>query len=193
MKNILITLFYISLFLFNVTPVFAQEGKTCNDTSDCQDPLPAYCQSGQVWQATGASCNPDKHICQYNHGPAAAGVGQGLSCYGNRPTNGFENVFGTITAPAPLKNIVAKGKDESGGALGAFLNNLLAILFSLVGFIFLFMIVFGAFQWITAGADKEAVAKSRARITNAVIGIVILSLAFFLTRFVGELLGFHWF
>lgn len=50
------------------------------------------------------------------------------------------------------------------------------ISFAFIGgtIIFFFMIVMGAIQWITGGGDKQALENAKGKITNAVIGIVIL-------------------
>jgi hypothetical protein len=40
--------------------------------------------------------------------------------------------------------------------------------------IFFFVLIMGAIQWITGGGDKQALEGARGKITNAVIGIVIL-------------------
>ncbi len=39
---------------------------------------------------------------------------------------------------------------------------------------FLFNIIMGATQWISSGGDKQAVEAARSKITNAIIGMVIL-------------------
>lgn len=40
--------------------------------------------------------------------------------------------------------------------------------------IFFFMLVVGAIAWISSGGDKQALEAARSRITNALIGIIIL-------------------
>lgn len=40
--------------------------------------------------------------------------------------------------------------------------------------IFFFMLAIGAIQWITSGGDKQALEAARGRISNALIGIIIL-------------------
>jgi hypothetical protein len=102
-----------------------------------------------------------------------------------------KDVIGTINAPIELRGFLS---DPTGvGGLNFFLTNVLILIYTVSGIAVLFMIVYAAFQWITAGGDKEAVAKARARITNAIIGLVILSLAFVLTNTIGKFLGFRFF
>ena len=54
------------------------------------------------------------------------------------------------------------------------LTRLIGIAFVIGAIIFFFMLVIGGIQWITSGGDKEAVIQARGRITNALIGLVIL-------------------
>jgi hypothetical protein len=48
--------------------------------------------------------------------------------------------------------------------------------------IFLFMLIIGAIQWISSGGDKQALEGARTRISNALIGIVILFATFAIIR-----------
>lgn len=40
--------------------------------------------------------------------------------------------------------------------------------------IFFAMLIMGAIQWISSGGDKEGLSSARGKITNAIIGIIIL-------------------
>ncbi len=105
----------------------------------------------------------------------------------------FEKTFGKVTPPKELQPLINQGGDDSGKAIGAFLNNVINLIFVFAVFIFLFMIVQAAINWIMSGGDKEAIGKARSRIINAIIGLIILATAYFFTNFVGQVLGFKWF
>ncbi len=69
---------------------------------------------------------------------------------------------------------------------GTVISNIVVIIF-VVGIIaVLFMLVIGAFNWITSGGDKEAVGKARQRIINALIGLLVLALAFLVAKVAGQ-------
>lgn len=85
----------------------------------------------------------------------------------------------TIT---PQKGI---GFATIGDAIGNFLTIALAVAVLVV----LVMLIIGAYEWITSGGDKEAVAKARNRIINALIGLVILAIAFALAKLAGQITG----
>lgn len=74
--------------------------------------------------------------------------------------------------------------------LGTFITNIIQLAFVIALIVVLVMLVWGAFQWIVSGGDKEAVGSARGRIINALVGLAILAVAFALFRFAGQFLGF---
>ena len=84
-----------------------------------------------------------------------------------------------FAAPSP---IVIKEPEEGYKDLGAFVNNVLTLAFGIALLVVLVMLIWGAFEWITSGGDKEAVGKARGRIINALIGLAVLAIAFALAR-----------
>lgn len=74
--------------------------------------------------------------------------------------------------------------------LGNFINNILILAFGIAILVVLFMLVWGAFEWITSGGEKDAVGEARRRIINALIGLAILSVTFALARVAAQFLGF---
>jgi hypothetical protein len=55
-----------------------------------------------------------------------------------------------------------------------FISGLIGLAFVAGAVIFFFVLILGAIQWISAGGDKQALEGARSKITNAVIGIIIL-------------------
>ena len=74
--------------------------------------------------------------------------------------------------------------------LGSFITNILTLAFSIAVLVVLVMLIWGAFEWIVSGGDKEAVGKARNRIVNALIGIAVLAVAFALAKVASTFLGF---
>ncbi len=73
--------------------------------------------------------------------------------------------------------------------LGKFITNIITIAFSLAVLAVLVMLIYGSFEWIVSGGDKEAVGKARGRIINALIGLAVLSVAFALATLGTQILG----
>lgn len=101
-------------------------------------------------------------------------------------------VFGTIRAPQELIPFITQGGSGAGG-ISLFLNNLITLIYSIAAVIFLFMFIWGAFEWITSGGEKERVANAQKRITHALIGVVLFAVAFAVISVVGIFTGFEFF
>ena len=55
--------------------------------------------------------------------------------------------------------------------------------------IFFFIMITGAIQWITSGGDKAAIEGARGKITNAIVGVVILLSLFALLKVIQDFFG----
>lgn len=73
--------------------------------------------------------------------------------------------------------------------LGAFIGNIMSIAFILAIILVLIMLIWGAFEWIASGGDKENVGKARNRIINALIGLAVLAVAFALATVGAQIIG----
>lgn len=80
------------------------------------------------------------------------------------------------------------GIDPISTPVNTIFSNAIKIIFIVAILAVLVMLIWGAFQWITSGGDKEAVGNARKRITHALIGLAILALAFVILFVVGNIL-----
>lgn len=71
--------------------------------------------------------------------------------------------------------------------VGLVISNLLTIILIVGVIAVLFMLAIGGFEWVTSGGDKDRVAQARGKIVNAIIGLIILSLAFLLASTLGSI------
>ncbi len=55
--------------------------------------------------------------------------------------------------------------------------------------VFFFMLLIGAIQWISSGGDKAATETAKGRITNAIVGLVILLSLFAITQLLEAFFG----
>jgi hypothetical protein len=81
------------------------------------------------------------------------------------------------------------GVDPNQRSVGDVISNALMIVFIAAGLAVLIYLIIGAFKWITSGGDKDAIGKARGTIVNALIGLAILALAFFITVLFGQILN----
>lgn len=82
-----------------------------------------------------------------------------------------------------------KSPEESGSVFTSFLSGAIGLMtvIALIWFIFNFMI--GAIGIMTAGGDKAKVESSRAKITQGIIGIVLVIGAIFFIQLFASLIG----
>ncbi|MDO8269965.1 MAG: hypothetical protein Q7T54_04835 [Candidatus Levybacteria bacterium] len=73
--------------------------------------------------------------------------------------------------------------------LGAVLGFVITIAFIIAVLIALFFLIWGGIKWITSGGDKGGVEAARNQIIAAVIGLIIVFLAFFILNLVLGLFG----
>jgi hypothetical protein len=76
-------------------------------------------------------------------------------------------------------------------SVGTIVSNVVLIMFIIGGMAVLVFFIWGAFDWITSGGDKEKIAKARAKIFNAFIGLALLALAAFIVSLFGQIVGFN--
>lgn len=88
----------------------------------------------------------------------------------------------------PGGNTIEKPTDlnPSFQDIGSFITPLLNIVFYAALFLAFFWLAWGAFAYIMAQGKKEDLAKARSRISWALIGLVIILLAFSIAKFVSE-------
>lgn len=71
----------------------------------------------------------------------------------------------------------------SSGNFSVILVNLINWVLGLLGIIAVAMIILGGFQWLISGGNDESVATAKKTIGNAVVGIVIILLAWAVVHF----------
>lgn len=88
-----------------------------------------------------------------------------------------------IPAPqgVPAGGLFTKGEDILKASV-----NLLFIVAAVLAIIFL---ILGGIRWITSGGDPKGVEAARKQITYAIIGLIIVFLAFLIVNTIGGLFG----
>ena len=84
-----------------------------------------------------------------------------------------------ISPPAGLK-----GEFQD---LASFISPLLNIVFFIAVFLAFYWLVWGAYAYLFASGEKENLAKARARIRWALIGLIIVFVSFFVAKFASEI------
>ena len=96
--------------------------------------------------------------------------------------------LGTIQGEGPL-GIFSLSKEVIANLFDNTISAIIGILTVSASLWFIFQFLIGAFSWLTAGSDKSQLENAQKRITNAVIGLVIVVAAIFIIEIIGNLLG----
>lgn len=93
-----------------------------------------------------------------------------------------------LTNPAVSGNLGSKpAAAETGDTFLAYFITLWKALITVGALIVIVMFLWGAIEWISAGGDAGKVSKARDKITQSVIGLIILVGSFVIIGFVGQL------
>jgi len=85
------------------------------------------------------------------------------------------------------KNLQSTGLNVLGGSntdLPTVIGNIVKILLGMIGVLFVVLIIYAGFLWMTAQGDQAKVDKAKKLIYEAIIGVVIIFLAYAITSFV---------
>lgn len=70
-------------------------------------------------------------------------------------------------------------------------SNVVSVLLTLSGVAALFFIIFSGIKFITSGGDPKQVEGARKTLTYAIIGLIVIFLAYFIVNTVATLTGAH--
>lgn len=97
----------------------------------------------------------------------------------------------TLAAGANPAEFLSGANNSVGKTLGAdqkqlpeIVANLINVLISVLGIIFIVLVVYAGFLYLTASGDDKKVAKAKTLLTQAVIGLVIILSAYGISTFV---------
>lgn len=76
------------------------------------------------------------------------------------------------------------GNDATTNDLPTLIGNFIAVLLSVLGIVFVVLIVYSGFNYLTAMGDDDKVKTAKKNLTNAVIGLVIIIAAYAIASFV---------
>ena len=74
-------------------------------------------------------------------------------------------------------------------SVGKFIGNILPYIFGAAAIALLIYLILGGFQLMTSQGDPKAAQGAQAKITNAVIGFIIVIFAYVIIRLLGTVLG----
>ncbi|MCR4752919.1 MAG: pilin [Candidatus Saccharibacteria bacterium] len=97
----------------------------------------------------------------------------------------MDKIFFLITGNAPTDPAKQVTQVDGGGTnLQATVNNVLSVVFTLVGVIAVIVIIIGGVYYITSNGDAEKIKKGKNTIMYGIIGLIVTLLAFAIVSFV---------
>ncbi|MCL4363970.1 pilin [Patescibacteria group bacterium] len=97
-----------------------------------------------------------------------------------------QSLFGTV---APPQGMNFGGSDPLAG-LAKFISFGIQLFLIVAGMFLLLYLLWGAFDWIVSGGEKEKISKAQNKITNALIGIILVfGVLVVFNLLAGQLLG----
>lgn len=75
------------------------------------------------------------------------------------------------------------------GTIGQIVNDILPYIFAAAGIALLIYLILGGLQMMTSRGDPKSMQAAQGKITNAVIGFILVFLAFTIVQLVGQLFG----
>ena len=84
---------------------------------------------------------------------------------------------------------IAKPDFIGDKTIGSFVSNVYAAALTIAGIVLFLMLIVASFKWMSAGGDVKAKESAQSTIVNAIIGIVIVVIAWSLTIILGQFLG----
>ncbi|MCX6704292.1 MAG: hypothetical protein NTZ07_02490 [Candidatus Woesebacteria bacterium] len=95
--------------------------------------------------------------------------------------------FGKITLPTTGTRLV--NINDPNLKIGSIIGAALTYIFGAAGIALLIYLVLGGLQMMTSRGDPKAMQSAQAKITNALIGFVIVIFAYFIVQIFGQIFG----
>lgn len=142
-----------------------------------------------LFLASASHVNACQNNCLIDAGPpaiyectASMGCGDCTGCLDN-PYSGLNSKIRNTALP-----------DMWGGISGTsflqkFFNVFISLVFAVGGIIFFFMLITGGIKWIGSSGEKGKLEEAQKQITSALVGLVILLLAFAIIKLIESLFG----
>ena len=88
-----------------------------------------------------------------------------------------------------IPSLAAPFQAGSATNVGSIISLILPYLFVIAGLMLLFYLLYGGFHMMTAGNDEKGLAEAKGKITNALIGFLLIFVSYWLVKILGYILG----
>ena len=81
----------------------------------------------------------------------------------------------------------------AGQSFGDIINFVIPYIFTAAGLLLLLYLIYGGYHMIISGGEPKALQEARGKVTNALIGFIIVFISYWLVQIVGKILGIEGF
>ncbi|MBI3290910.1 hypothetical protein HYZ76_01350 [Candidatus Falkowbacteria bacterium] len=97
------------------------------------------------------------------------------------------NIIEQMSGAIKKFDLPAGGEDAEETALGI-AGNIINFFLSVFGIVFLSLMIYGGYKWMMASGREEELKKAKDIVRSAIIGLIIVMMAFAITYFVSQAL-----
>lgn len=94
-----------------------------------------------------------------------------------------------LAANLDLNTIQGNANISAPGSLGELISNVLPYVFGIAGILLLVYLVLGGLQLMTSRGDPKAMQGAQAKISNALLGFIIVFAAYWIVGLIGRMLN----
>lgn len=174
-KKHIIKIFLFFLFSAILTLLFFNSGQPVRAQGSC----------ACIWQSDDNRCIPSLEN--------ACGVGYEPRCYFSASEAcDCECVLSNIIPPPNLPRIIEEAMPDfefKNGTVADIINALVPYIFALAGLLLLIFLILGGFELMTSGGSPEKIESGRKKIMAAVIGFLIIFVAYWGIQILERIFG----
>ncbi|MDP3982790.1 MAG: pilin [bacterium] len=94
----------------------------------------------------------------------------------------------TVGAGSPTPNGLLQQGDLN---MGTIINSLLPLVFWFAGILLFVYLIYGGYKMLTSMGDEGAIEEAKGTITNAILGIAIVFVAYFVAQWMASVFGIN--
>lgn len=80
-------------------------------------------------------------------------------------------------------------ESTAASKVGGIISMIMPYLFVIAGLLLLFYLIYGGFHMMIAANDEKGLAEAKGKITNALVGFMLLFVAYWLVQILGHIFG----
>ena len=114
-----------------------------------------------------------------------------LLLFSSPPVVSAGTPIGNFSGIGPVGNVIGKSWFDVIPSFVGVISRIIGVLTVAGGIWFIFQIFLGAINWLSSSGDKQQLDNAKKRLTNAIIGLIVVVLAYALIGIIGAFVGLN--